>query len=108
MNLSEKEKESLKEILPHLNTLLHSLGHTDTTFSDINDPILLGAGEYSKNGKLIRKKFGEYMAIFSFLELTNAEGEILRVFCTVDKEGHLLSLNYNYISKEQADLIRGL
>jgi|GEM_PF-7012380 len=106
--LTQVEKKALEEMLPHLNDLLDSLGHQDISFKSVEDPILLGAGEYTAAGKLMRKKFGEYMMIFTFLEVVDEEGNVLRVFCIVDRDGTFLQLNHNYISKEQADLIKGI
>lgn len=105
--LSEKEQKILHTIFPHIEKLLQSLGHTDTVFTGPDDPFLLGAIEYTKKGACVRKKFGEHMVIFSFPELFNNEGNILRIFCIVDKEGDFLDMHHNYISKEQADLLKG-
>lgn len=105
--LTDSDKKALSESLSHINALLHELNHDEFCVDSPEDPFLLGACEYTKKGRLIRKKFGEYMVIFTFSECRNEDNEILRVFCAVTKEGDFVRLFHNYISQEQADLIRG-
>lgn len=103
---TEEEETALREIVPKVNHLLETLKMNKLHFSPGYSKELEACLEKTKTGKIIRKKFGDYMVILTVVNARDDEGNILRVFCSVDKQGHFLSLTYNFISEEQANLIR--